>query len=425
MYKSKSSSALLHRLARLGGASPPTWHKRSILSSSTSLVHSNASKISDNDTITEGDRPFSNRSRILLLSFGLGTLTSLAYWKTSKNDSISLLKSAHCTSEDNSNNTSRSKQFNFIAEAVEMAAPAVVNIENTQMVNTIFGRLAKPSCGSGFIVDESGHVLTNAHVVHSATNVMVKMSNGRSIKGTVKFIDESTDLALIKMELKRGETVPYLPFGESAKLRSGEWVIAMGSPLALSNTITAGIVSCVHRTSSDLGQQDKADGMEYVQTDAMITKGNSGGPLVNLDGEVIGINTMTAGPGISFAIPSDIAKAFLEATKRDRFSRKEKKYGIGVSLLTINSNLLYHLQAQRTLPPEVTNGVLLVEVWQGSPADDAGLVRGDVIVKINGHSVESSKQVQMMVHKGQRMEFEVIHHGRRRVVTVIPTPLGG
>ncbi len=331
----------------------------------------------------------------------------------------SLLPCASCTSAEHSNSTRRSRQYNFLAQAVEMAAPSVVCIET---LSTIFGKAIAVSSGSGFVVDETGYVLTNAHVVANARNVQVKLHSGQVVEGDVTDIDEVADLALVKLDLPPGLLLPALKFGSSTDLRPGEWVVALGSPLSLSNTITAGIVSSVLRPSKELGLQHYKPDMEYVQTDAPITIGNSGGPLVNLDGEVIGVNTMTAGPGISFAIPSDFAKNFLETATRT-VKGKTKKYAIGISMLTVSPRVIKSTILRTTLPTEVTHGVFLANVWPNGAAAKAGLQRGDIIVRINGQKIHSSNQVYEKVRSGKTLTMEVARGAQWMTVTVHPEPL--
>ena len=317
----------------------------------------------------------------------------------------------------------RSKHYNFLAEAVEVAAPAVVYIEKSQPVSTIFGEATSTSSGSGFVVDENGYVLTNAHVVGNAPRVKVKLPSGRVVAGEVTEIDQVADLALVKLDIPANEKLPALKFGSSAELRPGEWVIAMGSPLSLSNTITSGIVSTVHRPSKELWGLQKPD-MAYVQTDAPITVGNSGGPLVNLDGEVIGVNTMTAGPGISFAIPSDLARSFVESANRAPRKRGAvERYAIGISMLSITPSILHSIQLRFPLPRDVTHGVFLANVWPNGAAAQAGLKRGDVIVRVNGKNIHSSNEVFQMVQSGKRLTMEIVRDSRWHTITVKPEPL--
>lgn len=321
-----------------------------------------------------------------------------------------------------------SKRYNFLAEAVEIAAPSVVFIERQQQVTTIFGETMAVSSGSGFVVDDGTYVLTNAHVVGNAKTVLVELKSGRKLKGQVTDMDQVADLALIKINLPSNEKLPALKFGSSSELRPGEWVVALGSPLSLSNTITAGIVSSVHRPSKELGLQHHKPDMEYVQTDAPITIGNSGGPLVNLDGEVIGVNTMTAGPGISFAIPSDFAKKFVEnaaksVRKKPTLWGAQSRYGIGVSLLSITPRFLWQIRHQIPIPPEVTHGVFLAQVWPNGAASEAGLKKGDVIVRIDGKEIRSNSDVIEKVQTGKRLVMEIVRGSRWMTITVQPEPL--
>lgn len=208
--------------------------------------------------------------------------------------------------------SNRSK-FNFLADIVEMAAPAVVYIEikDKRHVDYYSREPITVSNGSGFIVDSSGLILTNAHVVinKAHTILVVKLHDGRQFEGRVESVDPQSDLATVRIKCKN---LPTLKLGQSSKLRTGEWVVAMGSPLALSNSVTAGVISSV-RPSKELGLRDT--NIDYIQTDAAITFGNSGGPLINLNGEAIGINSMKVTTGISFAIPIDYVSKFLDESK--------------------------------------------------------------------------------------------------------------
>ena len=358
-----------------------------------------------------------------LIGFGLFglSLSILGIFKMNKNDGKIPFSIAHCV---NSDGRSSSQRFNFLAEAVEIASPSVVYVEKSQRVTTIFGEMVGVFSGSGFIVHDGGYVLTNAHVVANSRSVQVKLSTGRVVKGEVTDIDQVSDLALIKLELPGNEKLTAVKFGSSSSLRPGEWVVALGSPLNLTNTITAGIVSSVLRPSRELGLEHHKPDMEYVQTDAPITHGNSGGPLVNLDGEVIGVNTMTAGPGISFAIPSDFAQNFVEkAVKTVKKETKATKYALGVSMLSINPRILRVLLQKMSLPRDLTHGVFLANVWGNSAAAQAGLRTGDIIVRINGKNVHSSRDVNELVQRGERLEMVVVRKGKWVTVSAVPEPL--
>ncbi|XP_071827288.1 serine protease HTRA2, mitochondrial-like [Apostichopus japonicus] len=340
----------------------------------------------------------------------------------------------------------RSKRFNFIADAVEVAAPAVVYIE-------IHGRIplrrdkVPIANGSGFIVSADGLILTNAHVVANKMvrnqQVMVKLYDGRMVKGDVIAIDSVSDLAAIKVYT--ADKLPTLRMGKSGKLRPGEWVIAMGSPLALSDTITAGIVSTVNRTSKELGLNKD---INYIQTDAAINVGNSGGPLVNLDGEAIGINTMMVTAGISFAIPSDYAKDFLDKVRNLQLSEKgdsekgssgmyDKFFGsksspakdfsegvkrgyLGITMLTLSPHILSDLQQRAVEFPDVTHGVLVYRIVIGSPAQMSGLKAGDVITHMDSQPIKSAEDVYRVVHASKPINVTIVRG--REVIKVKVTP---
>lgn len=202
---------------------------------------------------------------------------------------------------------------NFIADVVEKIAPAVVHIE--VILRSTFGQDVILSSGSGLIINHTGVIVTNAHVVNIAatvpwrTELRVQLQNNDVYIGMVRDVDWKADIATVKVNPQ--DKLPVLSLGRSADLRPGEFVVAIGSPFALQNTVTTGIVSTTQRDGRELGIKT---GIGYIQTDAIINHGNSGGPLVNLDGEVIGINTMKITAGISFAIPSDRISRFLVET---------------------------------------------------------------------------------------------------------------
>ncbi|XP_061599070.1 serine protease HTRA2, mitochondrial-like [Cololabis saira] len=298
-------------------------------------------------------------------------------------------------------------KYNFIADVVEKSTPAVVYIEILGR-HPFSGREVPVSNGSGFIVSSDGLIITNAHVVANKRGVRVKLTNGDVHHATVQDIDPEADIATIKINAKN--PLPTLTLGRSSDVRQGEFVVAMGSPFALRNTITSGIVSSVQRASKELGLSKS--NMDYIQTDAAIDFGNSGGPLINLDGEVIGINTMKVTAGISFAIPADRVRLFLDqATKRkqSRLSESKPRY-IGVMMLTLTQSIIAELQLRDPSFPKVTHGVLIHRVTVGSPADRAGMLPGDIVVEINGVKVNSSEEIYKAVRSSEIITM-VVHRG--------------
>lgn len=260
--------------------------------------------------------------------------------------------------------------------------------------------------GSGFIIDPSGEILTNAHVVAAADRVTVTLKDGRNLEGKVQGVDEVTDLAVVKVN---GGDLPVASLGDSTSVQVGDWAIAVGNPLGFDNTVTLGIVSTLKRSSAQVGIPDKR--LDFIQTDAAINPGNSGGPLLNDRGEVIGINTAIRpdAMGIGFAIPINKAKAI-----KDKLMRGEKishPY-LGVEMRTITPQLAMQNNNDPNSPiqiPEV-NGVLVVRVVPDSPAAAAGLRRGDVIVQIDGQNITKAEQLQSIVEDtslGQALQVKI------------------
>jgi len=307
----------------------------------------------------------------------------------------------------------------FVTAAVNRVGQAVVRIDTER---TITRRLPDPfsddpffrrffgenfpqqlpperlqGLGSGFIIDSSGEILTNAHVVAQADKVTVTLKDGRVLEGQVQGVDEITDLAAIKVN---GKNLPVAPLGDSSSVQVGDWAIAVGNPLGLDNTVTLGIVSTLKRSSAQVGIPDKR--LDFIQTDAAINPGNSGGPLLNDRGEVIGINTAIRadGMGIGFAIPIDKAKAI-----KDRLIRGEKVAHpyIGIQMETLTPTLARQNNSDpnSTIQIPEVNGVLVVRVLLNSPAAAAGLRRGDVIVQVDGQNITKAEQLQSLVEDTQ------------------------
>lgn len=238
---------------------------------------------------------------------------------------------------------------------------------------------------SGFIVDSAGHILTNAHVVRDSDEISVLLSDGREFQAKLIGQDPNTDVALLKIE---GKDFPFIPLGDSSKAEVGQWVAAVGNPFGLQASLTAGVVSALGRTNLDLAALE-----DFIQTDAAINRGNSGGPLLNLNGEVIGMATALASNtggymGIGFAIPSNIAKYVM-----DQFlaSGKVSRGFLGVVLQQITYDSAMALGLSKV------EGALVAEVQDNSPAAAAGLKRGDVILQYNNQSVETASGLRMAV----------------------------
>lgn len=272
--------------------------------------------------------------------------------------------------------------------------------------------------GSGFIIDKSGLVLTNAHVVDKADKVTVRLKDGRTYEGKVQGIDEVTDLAVVK--INAGNDLPVAALGSSDNVQVGDWAIAVGNPLGFDNTVTLGIVSTLKRSSAQVGIADKR--LDFIQTDAAINPGNSGGPLLNERGEVIGINTAIRpdAMGIGFAIPIDKAKAIAAQLQRD--GRVVHPY-LGVQMLTLTPELAQQNNTDPNSPmqiPEI-NGVVVIRVVPNSPAATAGIRRGDVIVQVDRETVTSAEQLQNLVENsrlGQALQVKVQRGNQTQMLSI-------
>ena len=292
---------------------------------------------------------------------------------------------------------------NVIVSAVEKVGPAVVRIDTVRRVINPLGGLfgSGPSIqqqqgqGSGFITRSDGVILTNAHVVEGASEVGVTLPDGRSFSGKVLGADPVTDVAVVKVA---AAGLPVASLGDSAKVRPGEWAIAIGNPLGLDNTVTAGIISAVQRTNA-VGEGQR---VPYLQTDAAVNPGNSGGPLINERGQVIGINTAirkAPGAGLSFAIPINLGRQI--AAQILESGRASHPY-IGVRLQAVTPQLAREVNATNAecrLPE--TNGVVVVEVMPGSPAAQGGLRPCDLIAKVGRTAVDNPSEVQVAVDQGR------------------------
>ncbi len=326
------------------------------------------------------------------------------------------------------------EKYPDLTYAAENAVSAVVNIE---VLTTIKGQptfdpflqffgipqgYGAPSTreakagGSGVIITDDGYVVTNNHVVENATKVKVKLYDGRTFEAEIVGTDPTTDVALLKIESKG---LPYLKFGSSDDLRLGEWVLAIGSPFDLQSTITAGIVSAKARNLGAIPSQYSVE--SFIQTDAAVNPGNSGGALVNTAGELVGINTLIQSQtgsyvGYSFAVPSSIVKKVVVDLK---------EYGVvqrallGIQYQEINSDFIE--KRGKELGIEEIGGAWVAEVTPGGAAEAAGILKGDVVLSIDGKKIDSSAQLGEQIaskRPGEKVKISVKRDGKVKLFEV-------
>ena len=292
---------------------------------------------------------------------------------------------------------------NFVAKVVEEVGDAVIRIDASRTVsrgnNSTFERFfgsvprerTQQGSGSGFILSEDGKILTNAHVVAGADTVTVTLKDGRSFEGRVLGSDPATDVAVVKIE---ENNLPIVTLGDSDRLQAGEWAIAIGNPLGLDNTVTTGIISATGRSSREIGVTDKR--VNFIQTDAAINPGNSGGPLIDADGNVIGINTaiIRNAQGLGFAIPINRAKQI--ADQLIAKGSVDHPY-LGIQMTPLDSEIVRQFENSSGQRITADRGILIVRVVPTSPADQGGLRAGDVIQKAGDRTVTDAAQIQQIV----------------------------
>lgn len=315
----------------------------------------------------------------------------------------------------------------FVTQAVRTVGTSVVRIDTERVVRPsasldplledpnlakLFGepylrpRLERGQ-GSGFIISADGYLLTNAHVVRNAQKVMVTLTDGRSFTGVVKGLDEYLDLAVVKVDTE-GRRLPVAPLGVSSDLEVGDWVIAVGNPVGLDNTVTLGIVSSLNRSASEVGIPEKR--LSLIQTSASLNPGSSGGPICNQWGEVVGISTAVRAntEAIGFAIPIDVAKdVAAELAKGKTIAHAF----VGIKMGTLTPALARQNNTDPNssgIVPEI-DGALIVRVIPKSPAAEAGVRRNDVIVAIDGRPVKNAKDVQAIVDRCRVGQVVTIH----------------
>ena len=338
--------------------------------------------------------------------------------------SFSMVQAISAETEENKPNLTLEAFSNSIADIAEKVGPAVVNIDTVRMVKTtdipffddpifkrFFGRefeeyrktIPQKGTGSGFIISQEGYVLTNEHVVRKAEKIKVTLSDGREFTGNVVGSDVSSDMAIVKIP---ANNLPTVTLGDSDKLRVGEVVIAIGNPYGLQQTVTMGVVSAKGR-SIPLGEGEQVY-RNFIQTDTAINPGNSGGPLLNTKGEVVGINTaiIPYAQGIGFAIPINAAKKNID----DLITLgKVRRSWLGVYIQEVTPEIAEQFNLKEA------KGVLVGDVIKDSPAEEAGISRGDIITKVNDQEVNSTGELQDKIRDidiGKNANIEIIREGK-------------
>lgn len=332
------------------------------------------------------------------------------------------------------NSPQPSEELNFV-EIAEKVSPAVVQIEAIKVEKrTVIGfsqewpfdefwdrffgiprerekEYRSVARGTGFFISQKGYILTNNHIVENAENINVTTIKGEEYKAEIVGTDPKTDIALVKVDKNNSQ---YAVMGDSEKLRVGEWVIAIGNPWGLSHTVTAGIVSAKGREG--LASQEEIPYQDFIQTDAAINRGNSGGPLVNMQGKVIGITSMIWSPtggniGIGFAISSNLAKKIVDQLKEHG---KVIRGYLGVYVQSVTEEL------KTLLKLESKKGAVVVQVEENTPAEKAGLKQYDVIVKVDGETIQSPDELTLKIAEtkpGTKVDLTIIREGKKKILT--------
>jgi len=338
-----------------------------------------------------------------------------------------------------------SQSHGFVANVARKVSPSVVRIDIERdiqpdefesdlldpLLRDLLGDLGtlpqkERGQGSGVIIDSSGLVLTNAHVVERVDRVMITLQNGNQVDGKVIGTDQVTDLALVKVNGFSG--LESAKLGDSEDIQVGDWAIALGTPYGLESTVTLGIVSSLHRDINSLGFSDKR--LDLIQTDAAINPGNSGGPLINSSGEVIGINTLVRsgpGAGLGFAIPINLAS---KVTKQLLANGEVIHPYLGAQLVLLNERIAKeHNQDPNSLIllPE-SSGALVQSVIPQSPAEEGGLRRGDLVINAEGKEINDPKSLLMQVEQaqiGKPFELKVLRNNKEINLSIKPAALPG
>ncbi|MBE9013340.1 trypsin-like peptidase domain-containing protein [Pseudanabaenaceae cyanobacterium LEGE 13415] len=326
---------------------------------------------------------------------------------------------------------------NFVTAAIDKVEAAVVQVNVSRNLGGDVPGALRPflgnpqiggaprvlrGLGSGFVIDKGGKILTNSHVVDSADTVTVSFQDGRVLEGKVLGKDPVTDVAVIQVQ---AENLPTVTLGNSDNVRQGQWAIAIGNPLGLQETVTVGVISGTERSSVDIGVPDKRVG--FIQTDAAINPGNSGGPLLNANGDVIGINTaiIQGTQGLGFAIPINTAQKV--AQQLIATGTMTHPY-IGVQLVALDSNVkdFINRAPNSRMKVEDDRGILVVGVGRGTPAAKAGLKAGDIIESVNDQPIQNVKSIQQLVDEAGvdgRLNLNVKRSDRTVALTISPEQL--
>ena len=334
---------------------------------------------------------------------------------------------------------------NFVSEAVKSVGPAVVRIDTERSVERqqfdptlldplLRDLLGEPGVipdrergqGSGVIIDQNGLVLTNAHVIERVDQVSVTLADGSNCEGKVLGSDPITDLALVQIiGITKSKSAPL---GDSEMLEVGDWAIALGTPYGLEKTVTLGIVSSLHRDINSLGFSDKR--LDLIQTDAAINPGNSGGPLINANGEVIGINTLVRsgpGAGLGFAIPINLARRVSDQLLKD--GEVIHPY-LGVQLISLNAKIAkeHNNDPNALVQLPERSGALIQSVVPNSPAEKAGLKRGDLVIAAEDILIKEPKALLDEVEKakiGKVFPLRILRNNQEISVNIKPEALPG
>jgi len=324
------------------------------------------------------------------------------------------------------------------ADLAERLAPAVVNISTTQTVDRSSSRDRVPeqfreffeefldrmpqeappehqkvsSLGSGFVIDPKGIIVTNNHVIEDADEIVVNFTNGDKYDAKVVGRDPKTDLAVLKIEVDGKKKFPFVKFGKSGSARVGDWVIAIGNPFGLGGSLSAGVISAINR-DINAGPYDS-----FIQTDAAINRGNSGGPLFNLDGEVIGVNSAIISPsggsvGIGFSIPSDLVQTVIAQLQEYGETRRG---WLGVRIQQVTYELA------ETLGLKKAQGALVSEVSKGGPAEKGGVEVGDVIIRFDGKKVDEMRDLPRIVAEtdiDKRVDVDIMRGGKEKKLFIV------